>query len=133
MKLFAELGPGDIVAAHRIQMSGEPFLSITSIIYSGQLVEYSREQGIEMLALSHNSRTDDVCDGPIRLENRPRPFEGPGVLRNHLSRIAYAFYLANRAWRFRADLALIDSGSVHCFALAIFRFLRIPVAIDFHN
>src|SRR5262245_35523771 len=122
MKVFAELGPGDIVAAHRSQMRGEGIVSMTGISYSGQVVEYCREQRIELLALTHNGRIDSVCDGLIRLENQPLEFRGGG-LRYHLSMIVHAFRLAGRAWRFDADLALIDYGSAHCFALAIFKLL----------
>ena len=63
MKLFSALGPGDIVAAHRAQMSGKTVVSETSIIFSGQLVEYCRESNIEMLAISSNPRVDKLSDG----------------------------------------------------------------------
>lgn len=133
MKLFTALGPGDIVAAHRAQMSGQPFSRETSIVFSGQVLEYCREKRIEVLALSCNSRADSMSDGELRIENKPRWCEKCGGVRYHLSRIAYAFYLALRAWRFRADLAIIDSGSAHYFALAAFKLIWIPVVINFHN
>ena len=41
--------------------------------------------------------------------------------------------LAAWARRFRAEFAIIDSGSAHYFALSLFRFLGIPVAVNFHN
>jgi hypothetical protein len=133
MKLFAALGPGDIVAAHRAQMRGEAVLSETSIIFSGQLFEYCRERGIETLALSRHPRTDCLSDGTLRLENRPRWFEYAGGVSYHLGNIAYAFYLATRARLFGADLAIIDFGSAHAFALTLLRLLGIRVALNFHN
>lgn len=132
MKLFFALGPGDIVAAQRAQTNNESVLSEMSIVYSGQLFEYCREQGIEVLALSHNRRVDSMNDGLMRIENQPLNFGGRGAL-YHLSMIARAAYLAWRARCFGADLAIIDSGGAHYFALALFRILRIPVAINFHN
>jgi len=132
MRLFAALGPGDIVAAHRAQMRGEPILSETSIIFSGQLFAYCRERGIETLALSRNPRSDDLRDGALRIENRPRRFDGRGI-RYHVASVRYALYLAWRARRFGADIAIIDSGSAHYFALAVFGLLGIPVAVNFHN
>jgi glycogen synthase len=133
MKLFAALGPGDIVAAHRAQMRGEAFLSETSIIFSGQLFEYCRERGIETLALSRHPRTDCLCDGPLRLENRARWFACAGGVSYHFGNIAYAFYLATRARLFGADLAIVDFGSTHAFALTLFRLLGIRVAVNLHN
>src|SRR5262249_27968005 len=132
MKLFTALGRGDIVAAHRVQTSQVAFQE-TQFILSGQLFEYCCERGIDTLALSYNQRADSLCDGPLQIENRPRIFEHSGGALYHLSRIAYAIYLAIRARRFGADLAIIDSGSAHYFALASFRLFRIPVAINFHN
>lgn len=133
MKVFAALGPGDIVAAYREQIGGRPILSETSITYSGQLFEFCRVRGIEVLALSHNRRVDSLRDGLLQLENRPRRFEGRGGAYHHLSNVAYAFYLVERAWRFGADVALINHGSCHHFALAAFRAARIPVAVNFHG
>jgi glycogen(starch) synthase len=132
MKLFAALGPGDIVAAHRAQISGEAHQE-TQFILSGQLLEYCREQGVETLALSYNRRVDSLHDGPLQIENRPRMFEQSSGVTYHLSRVAYALYLAERARRFGADLAIIDSGSAHYFALGSFRLPGIPVAVNFHN
>lgn len=133
MKLFTALGPGDIVGAHRTQMSGRSVLSETSYIYSGQLFEYCRERGIETLAISHHSRRDSVRDEPLQIENQPRIFEKSRGVRYHFSRVVYALYLAIRAWRFGADLAIINAGTAHYFALTSFRLLGIPVAVNFHG
>ena len=133
MRLFVALGPGDIVAAHRAQIERRTILSETSIIFSGQLLEYCRERGIETLALSHNGRVDSLRDGSLRLENRPRTFAGKGGARYHVSSIAYGTYLALRARSFGADLAVMNSGSAHYFALGLFRLLGIRVAVNFHN
>jgi glycosyltransferase involved in cell wall biosynthesis len=132
MKLFVALGPGDIVSAHRAMMAGERS-SETSIIASGQLLEYCRAQSIETLALSYHRRKDSLHDELLWLENRPRVWEVSSGGRYHLSRIFYGLYLCMRAWQFGADLAIIDSGSTHYFALAGFRLIGIPVAINFHN
>src|SRR5437016_281672 len=130
MKLFNALGPGDIVAAHRAQMRGTTVSSETSIIFSGQLVEYCRERNIETLAISSNTRVDGLVDGIIHLENRPHRWRGAGGIKFHFSKIFYACFLAWRAWKFGADLAIIDSGSTHYFALTIFKLFSIPVAIN---
>ncbi len=133
MRLFTALGPGDIVAAHRAQIAGESVASETSLIFSGQLLEYCREQGIETLALSDNSRLDSLADGFLYLENRPCWLGGRSGLYYHLSKIARALYFTVRAKRFGADLAIVDSGSVHYFALATFWLASIPIVINFHN
>jgi glycosyltransferase involved in cell wall biosynthesis len=133
MKMFAALGHPDIVAAHRAQIQGQTISFETSYIYSGQLLEYCREQNIETLALSFNSRADSVRDGPLLIENRPRLLKGRGPIAYHLSCTGYGLYVAYCARRFGADLAVISSNGVHHFALAAFRLVGIPVVIDFHN
>jgi glycosyltransferase involved in cell wall biosynthesis len=133
VKLFAALGPGDIVNAHRAQNTGQAIESETSIIFSGQLLEYCRMRSIETLGLSQHPRVDQLQDGLLFLENRPRWFEGDSGIRYHISRVAYGIYLAMRARRFGADLAIIDSGSAHYFSLALFSLLRITVVVNFHN
>ena len=49
------------------------------------------------------------------------------------ARIVYAPRSAWMARAFRADLALIDSGSAHYFALAVFRLVGVPIAVNMHN
>jgi glycogen(starch) synthase len=133
MKVFAALGPGDIVGAHRRQITNQSVESETSIIYSGQLLEYCRNRNIEVLALSQNDRTDALIDGGIQVENRPIFLGNSNGITFHISRVLRGLYLAYRAKRFGADFALINSGSAHYFSLSSFALLGIPVAVDFHN
>ncbi len=133
MRLFATLGPGDVAAAHRRQMAGEATDSETSILFSGQLFEYCRRQGIAVLAEAHNARRDRVSDGPIVIEQGPRPLAGRRGAGYHLGAILNGWRLARMARRHRADLALIDSGTTHYFALWFFVAAGVPVAVNFHN
>jgi glycogen synthase len=97
------------------------------------MVEFCREKGLALLAISSNERIDAARDGDLRLENRPRKFAGHRGVFYHYSRLSYAVYLAVRAKIFGADLAIVDSGTAHYFALALFRLFAIPVAVNFHN
>jgi glycogen(starch) synthase len=133
LKIFAALGPGDIVEAHRQQIAHQSVETETSIIYSGQFLEFCRLREVKVLAISHNARIDLLVDADIQLENNPTFMRYNGALTFHLSRILRAFYLAYRAKRFGADYALINSGSTHYFALSVFSLLGIRVAVDFHN
>lgn len=133
VRLFATLGPGDVAGAHRRQMAGEATASETSIIFSGQLFEYCRLRDIAVLATAHNPRPDRVADGPIAIVQGPKPLAGRGGIAYHLGQLLHAWRLAGMARRHRADLALIDSGTTHYFALWAFAWRGIPVAINFHN
>lgn len=133
MRLFATLGPGDIVDGHRRQQAGEAFTGETSILFSEQLSEYCKLAGIELLALSYHVRADRVDDGPIHLENSPKPLARRGGPLFHLSQLLYALRLVRAARAFGAHLALIDSGTTHYFLLWLFRLAGIRVVVNFHN
>jgi glycogen(starch) synthase len=134
MKLFAALGGGDIVGAQRLQQAQESSkITETSITFSGQLYEFCRVRGIQALFTSHHTVIDALEAPPVILRNVPRRWETAHGWRFHASRIVYAIRLARMARSFGADLALIDSGTAHYFALIIFRLVGIPVAVNFHN
>jgi glycosyltransferase involved in cell wall biosynthesis len=133
MRIFAALGGGDIVAAQRKELSGDSRIGETSLTFSGQLYRYCAEQGFHGLFTGHCRRADSLDTPLVRLVNVPRGAEGEGGWKFHAGRIAYGVKLARMARAFRADLALIDSGTTHHFALAAFRLSGIPVAVNFHN
>jgi glycosyltransferase involved in cell wall biosynthesis len=133
MRIFAALGGGDIVAAQRKELAGDSGVGQTSLTFSGQLYSYCAERGFHALFTSHCGRVDSLDTEWVRLANVPRGGDDRGGLRYHASRVAYGVKLARMARAFRADLALIDSGTTHYFALAAFRLLGIPVAVNFHN
>jgi len=131
VRLFLALGPGDIVGARRAALAGIA-VPVTSIAFSEQIFSFCRAHDITTLALSSNGRRDNLQDDKIRMENRPRMLDGGGI-RFHISMLLYAVYLAFRARRFKADLAIVDSGTTHYFALTVFWLLGVPVAVNLHN
>ncbi len=133
MRIFAALGQGDIVATQRRELAGESGVGQTSLTFSGQLYRYCAERGFHALLTSHCDRADALETPLVRLVNVPRAGDHLSGLRYHASRIAYGVKLARMARAFRADLALIDSGTTHHFALGAFRLLGVPVAVNFHN
>jgi len=134
VRMFAAFGPGDHVRAHREGMA-RGTASTTSLAFSEQLFNYCKATANPILAISSHPRADSIEDGTIFAENRQKSHRGtePSGLAFHLLQLRYAAYLAYRAWRFRANVAFIDSGVTHYFALAIFRLLGILVIVNLHN
>jgi glycosyltransferase involved in cell wall biosynthesis len=132
LRLFTALGPGDIVGARKKQLAGTA-INETSIAFSEQLFAYCRERKITTLAISANGRIDRLDDENIAMENRPKPLRNRGGIQFHLSLVFYGIYLAIRARRFGANLAIVDSGTTHYFVLILFRALGIPVVVNMHN
>jgi len=133
MRVFLALGPGDIVADHGRQSGSASGRGETSITFSTQAVRLLRARGHSALLISSHARTDSFRDGDIETRNLPKPLAGQGSVGFHLSQLLYALRLAREAKRFRADLAIIDSGTTHWFMLRAFSALGIPVAVNFHN
>jgi glycogen synthase len=133
MRIFAALGEGDIVATQRKELSGDSGVGQTSLTFSGQLYSYCVAKGYRALLTSHCGRADSLDTELVRLVNVPRSGDHLGGWRFHAARVAYGVKLARMARDFRADLALIDSGTTHHFALTAFRLLGVPVAVNFHN
>src|SRR4051794_35214415 len=106
LRLFVALGPGDIVGARRSQLAGKS-INETSIAFSEQLLAYCRLRSIRTLAISSNSRVDKLKEGLVRIENCPKPLAGRAGAGFHLTLILYGMYLAYRAYRFKANLAII--------------------------
>ena len=107
----------------------------TSLTFSELLFDYCRATASPILAISSYPRADSIQDGTIFAENQRksrRDTESSG-LGFHLLQLRWAAYLAYRAWRFRADVAFIDSGTTHYFALTLFRLIGIPVVVNLHN
>ncbi len=120
MRVFLAMGPGDIVADHDRQTAGTSGRGETSITFSNQAVRLLRA-GHNALLISSHARQDSVRDGDIESRNLPKSFAGRGGISFHLSQMLYALRLAREAKRFRADLAIIDSGTTHWFMLSAFR------------
>lgn len=133
MKIFAALGPGDIVQAHREQMAGRRISSETALPYSEQLVGYCKARNIPLLGVAHHARRDQIDDGVIRLESDPDLVVNSQGASFHIDFIRRSFRLAARAKRFGASYAIVDSGVTHYFALAAFSALGIRTIVDFHN
>jgi glycosyltransferase involved in cell wall biosynthesis len=137
MRIFLAMGPGDIVGDHRknamaptadMSQRGE-----TSITFSNQAIRLMRARGHKALAISTNPRADRFAEAEVETRNLAKAFAGRAGIVYHLSQLLYAVRLAWTARGFRAELAIVDSGTSHWFMLAAFTLLRIPVAVNFHN
>ncbi|MFM9852108.1 MAG: glycosyltransferase family 4 protein [Sphingomonadaceae bacterium] len=133
MRLFAALGPGNIVADQRAKLAGPDGPGETSIAFSRQFVAYAQARGFPALLISYHGTPDRLSTGDVTLENMLRSGAAATGLMYHLHHISYGIRLLRRARRFRADLALIDSGSTHYFVLSLFWLFGIKVAVNLHN
>lgn len=131
-RIFYAAGPGDIISAHHSWKEDEDDPTQMSLSYSGQFEELCREMGATAYLISSNQTRKFLRDGRFTLEHRPRPNLGRGAM-YHLSQIIYGLSLLASAVRFRANLAVISSGTTHYFVLSLFRLFGIPIITVLHN
>lgn len=132
-RVFYAAGPGDVIAAHRHWAAGEDDPTVFSITFSSQVEDFCRDIGADLLMVSSNPRRDRLVDGGFELEHRPKLWPGASGGAYHMREAAYALELVRRARKFRADVAIVDSGTTHYFLLGLFRRAGIPVVPVLHN
>lgn len=128
---YAASGPGDLIASHLFWKEGKHNPTEVSVTFSSQIQQYCREIGAEAWLVSMHPDGRKLEDGPFTLEHRPKPAHGGAAF--HLGELRYARGLLRTARTFGADVALLDSGVTHYFAMRAFRRAGIPVVPILHN
>jgi len=132
-RIFYAAGPGDVIRAHGHWMRNEPDPTQLPITYSSEFCDFCRDINAEAYIVSSHNEKHVFRDGPITLEHRPKPRPGAAGLAYHFHEILYAFRLLERAVRFRANWAVLHSGSTHLFVMPAFRLLGIRTVVMLHN
>jgi glycosyltransferase involved in cell wall biosynthesis len=128
---YASAGNADLIATHRAWAAGELNFDQVSLSFSGQITQYIEEIGAEGLLTSTRADGRHHQDGRFRIEHHAKGWKSG--LRFHVEELRYALHLVRRARAFGADVALVDSGVMHFFLLALFPLFGIPVFPILHN
>lgn len=131
MKIFYAAGPGDIISAHKHWMRGVEDPSQMALTYSGQFADFCRDIGASAHFISYSSQPGTFRDGDFLLQHVPKKSLGPGAAGYHLSELLYAIKLLSMARG--SDIAFVDTGTTHHFALWAFRAFGIKVVPILHN
>ena len=133
-RVLIAVGPGDVVSQFQDWTRGIRTLTETSISYAMQSAEYCLKHGIEAHLVSCHARAEQAQEGSLHVANLPKPGHlAASGWRYHLREIRYAWMLAKYARHHQCQLAMIDSGTTHWFALFAFNVVGIPVVANFHN
>lgn len=132
-RVFYAAGPGNVIQAHKHWMKGEQDPGQVSITYSSQFAEFCRDIGAEAYIVSYNAKKEIFRDGPFTLEHRPKPMPGATGIRYHIAEALYGLSLLATALRFRANAAVLASGSSHYFVTSLFRLVGIQVVTVLHT
>lgn len=133
MRLFYAAGPGNVIRAHQHWELGQRDPSQMSLTYSGQFADFCRATGAQALIVSCAATTEHYRAGSFTIEHCPKPLGKARGAAYHLSEMLYGLMLLAKAIRFRADVAVVHSGSTHEFMLLLFPLAGIKVVPVLHN
>lgn len=132
-RIFYVAGPGDAVGAHKSWRAEIHDPTEVSITFSSQIEQYAEDVGAKLHLVCYHGRKDYLEDGEFIIEHLPKPWPGARGVAFHLRELAYGLQLLRRARRFKADVAILDSGCTHYFWQMLFVWAGIPVISVLHN
>jgi glycogen synthase len=127
-RIFCVNGPGDSIRDY-LEDPDDP----RSITFKSQFIDFCRSIDAEAYIVAYHQRKAIYRVGKFTIEHRPKPMPGASGVRYHLAQALYALSLFFTAVRFRANVAVLDSGTSHYFMLALFRLANIKVVMVLHN
>jgi glycosyltransferase involved in cell wall biosynthesis len=133
MRLFYTAGPGNLIRAHQHWEQGQSDPGQMSLTYSSQFADFCKTTDSQALIISSYPSHQIYHSGQFFIEHCPKPFVNARGIFYHLSEMLYGFQIFFKALRFRADVAVIHSGTTHLFMLILFRLTGIHVVPVLHN
>lgn len=133
LRVFVAAGPGNIIQAHDYWRRGLRHPDQFNTTFSSQVEDYCKDADADVYMVSYYRKPAILKDGRFTLEHRPKAQYDVCGFRFHFSELHYALSLLATAIRFRADIAIIDSGTTHHFLTALFRLAGIHVVTVLHN
>jgi glycogen synthase len=132
-RMFHATGPGNIIEAHKYWSADQHYPNEVSITFSSQFETFCRDIGADAYIVAC-PREKAICrDGPFTLEHRPKPMSNAKGLSFHIAEILYGLGLFLTALRFRANVAVLDSGCTHYFMMALFPLAGIKTIVVLHS
>ena len=102
------------------------------LAFSSEFADFCREREADAYIVSSYFRKQIFRSGTFVIENRPKAKSRRGIS-YHLSEIRYGIGLFISALRYRAQVAVLNSGSTHYFVMWLFRLARMQVIPVMHN
>lgn len=129
--IYVSGGPANLIAAHESWKQATHHASEVSMTFSGQIQQACQDLGYPMLMTSIRGPVEQKTDGLFTiLHTDKKRYSG---LLFHIKELTYVLHLLRQALKFKADVALVDSGASHFFLFSIFKLLGIKVVPILHN
>lgn len=129
---YASAGRANLIRSHEFWLNGANNPDEVSLTFSGQIESFVEEMDGEALMVSECADGRQIRDGRFAIEHWPAQASGSG-LAFYWTELRKAWRMARAARKFGADLAILDSGVMPFFMMALFNLFRVPVVVILHN
>lgn len=131
MRVFYAAGCGDVLGTFAHWSEGRDDPSRVAWTYSGQFFDVRRELGFEAYVYCDCATAGTASGEGVLVRHVPRP-PGSRGLAFHIAQVRNGIRLLAAAFKFRADVLVINGGMTHWFVLRCFPWLGIDVIPALH-
>lgn len=132
LRVLYAAGPGDVIGTYSYWAEGQDDPSQVALTYSGQFYQVCHELEAKAYVISSCSERKSLQDKRFKIKHRPIPLQSASGLLYHLGQIWYGLRLIASAIRFRANVAVVASGTTHWFVLSLLSLLGVQVIPSLH-
>jgi glycogen synthase len=132
LRILYAVGPENVIESYNCWSKGENVSSQVSITYSSQFYQVCKKLNAKGYVIAQASKKQIVRTEQFAIEHRPVPFANAKGIFYHFRQIWLGLHLLFSAYRFQANVAIIDSGTTYWFVLSLFRLLGIEVIPSLH-
>ena len=132
LRILYASGPEDVTEAYNFWIQNQDVPSQVSVPFSRQFYEVCRALDARGYVIAPAGEPEYLKKEQFIIERCPVPLDNASGIVYHLQQIWCGLRLLIRAVRFRANVAVIDSGNTHWFVLPIFSWLGINVVPSLH-
>lgn len=132
LRVLYAVGPENAIESYNCWLKGENVSSQVSITYSSQFYEACKKVNAKGYVIAQARNKQIVKDEQFIVEHRPVPLANAKGIFYHFQQILYGFNLLISSYKFKANVAVIDSGTTYWFMLFLFRGLGINIIPSLH-
>jgi glycogen synthase len=131
-RILYAVGPENVTEAFKYWSKGEDSPSQVSVPYSSQFYEVCQTLGAKGLVIAQSQQQERIEDERFIVERRLVLLPNASGIMYHLMQIFSGLQLLASAIRFRANIAIASSGTMHWFVLYLFSWMGIKIIPSLH-
>ncbi len=132
LRILYAVGPEDVIEAYKYWVKNQDAPSQVSVPYSSQFYEVCQALDANGYVIAQSNESEFIRDERFTIERRPIPLASATGLMYHFRQIWCGLILLFDAIRFKADFAIVSSGTTHWFVLYLFSLMGIKIIPSIH-